>query len=94
MGYAAATTFNGGFETFCVEYNEHFTPGSTFYYGISQGAINGGISGGNPDPISRGTAWLYLQLRSGHAGRIQLRSWTKWQRQRGSPAGDDLVAGR
>ena len=59
MGYAL-DNFNGGFETFCVEYNEHFTPGSTLYYGISQGAINGGISGGNPDPISKGTAWLYL----------------------------------
>jgi hypothetical protein len=34
MGYAAATTFNGGFETFCVEMNEFFTPGSTYYYGI------------------------------------------------------------
>ena len=66
MGYAPSTTFNGGFETFCVEYNEHFTPGSTYYYGISQGAINGGVSGGNPDPISRGTAWLYLQFATGN----------------------------
>ena len=67
MGYAPQTTYNAGhpntgFETFCVEYNEHFTPGSTLYYGISQGAVNGGISGGNPDLISRGTAWLYLQF--------------------------------
>lgn len=65
MGYAAAATFNGGFETFCVEYNEHFTPGSTLYYGISQGAMNGGISGGNPDFISKGTAWLYLNFAQG-----------------------------
>jgi hypothetical protein len=62
MGYAPSTIFNGGFETFCVEYNEHFTPGSTLYYGISQAAVNGGISGGNPDPISKGTAWLYLNF--------------------------------
>ena len=66
MGYAASTTYNGGFETFCIEYSEHFTPGSTYYYGISQGAMNGGVSGGNPDPISRGTAWLYLQFATGH----------------------------
>ena len=49
-----------------MEYNEHFTPGSSYYYGISQGAINGGVSGGNPDPISRGTAWLYLQFATGN----------------------------
>ena len=28
-----------GFETFCMEVNEHFNPGSTYYYGISQAAI-------------------------------------------------------
>ena len=50
--------------------NEHFTPGSTYYYGISQGAINGGISGGNPDPISRGTAWLYLQFATGNLANL------------------------
>jgi VPDSG-CTERM motif len=65
MGYAPSTTFNGGFETFCVEFNEHFTPGSSLYYGISQGAVNGGVSGGNPDPISKGTAWLYLNFAQG-----------------------------
>ncbi len=65
MGYAAATTFNGGFETFCVETNEYFTPGSTYYYGISQSAMNGGAGGGNPDPISKGTAWLYMMFAQG-----------------------------
>ena len=64
MGYAAATTVNGGFETFCLERNEHFSPGSTYYYGISQAAIQGGVPGGS-DPISRGTAWLYLQFATG-----------------------------
>jgi hypothetical protein len=65
MGYKAATTFNGGIETFCLETNEFFNPGSTYYYGISQGAINGGASGGNPDRISRGTAFLYLKFAKG-----------------------------
>ena len=57
--------YSGGFETFCVEFNEHFSPGSTYYYAISQGAINGGVSGGNPDPLSLGTAWLYLNFAQG-----------------------------
>ena len=39
----------------------------------------------------RGSTCNSLQ---GTLSGIQLRSWTKWQRQRGSPAGDDLVAGR
>ena len=71
MGYAASTTFhvagatNTGFETFCVETNEFINPGSTYYYGISQNAINGGVGGGHPDPISQGTAWLYLNFAQG-----------------------------
>ena len=65
MGYATSTTFNGGFETFCVEKNEYFTPGASYYYGISQKAINGGVGGPHPDPISKGTAWLYLQFATG-----------------------------
>ena len=66
MGYnPAKTIYNGGFETFCVEGNEFFSPGSSYNYGISQGAIHGGISGGDPDPISRATAWLYLKFATG-----------------------------
>jgi hypothetical protein len=65
MGYTQATMNNGGFETFCLETNEYFNPGSTYNYGISQGAINGGVGGGNPDPISKGTAWLYLNFAHG-----------------------------
>ncbi len=66
MGYTANTIVNGGFETFCVEENEYFNPGSTYYYAISQGAINGGVGGGNPDPVSLGTAWLYLHFAQGN----------------------------
>ena len=65
LGYAPNAIMNSGFETFCVEMNEYFTPGSTYYYGISDGAVNGGISGGNPDPVSRGSAWLYSQFAHG-----------------------------
>ena len=65
MGYKAKTTYNGGVETFCLETNEYFNPGSTYNYAISQGAIHGGVSGGDPDLISRGTAWLYLNFAHG-----------------------------
>jgi hypothetical protein len=61
MGYKPATTYNGGFETFCVQTNEYFNPGSTYYYQISQNSI----SGGNLNPLSRGTAFLYLKFATG-----------------------------
>jgi hypothetical protein len=65
MGYSSSTIFNGGFETFCVEGNEYFSPGGTYYYSISSAANSGGISGGHPDPLSQGTAWLYLNFAKG-----------------------------
>ena len=61
MGYAPSTTYNGGFETFCMQSNVYFTPGQSYYYGISQATTGGG----SPDPLSRGTAWLYLQFAHG-----------------------------
>ena len=56
----------GGVETFCLEYGEHFSPGSTYGYTISTFATAG--SGGavnGQDPISNGTAWLYSQFATG-----------------------------
>ena len=62
------------------------SPARPYYYGISQGTINGGVSGGNPDPISMGTAWaLTLNFAQGTLGRIQLLYLATWQRQRGGP---------
>jgi hypothetical protein len=58
LGYSSAATVNGGFETFCLEYNQHFTPGSTYNSSISGAAIGSGGS----DFISVGTAWLYSQF--------------------------------
>jgi VPDSG-CTERM motif len=55
-----------GFQSFCLEYTEHFNPGSTYDYVISPGASFGGPGGnGSIDLISRGTAWLYSQFASG-----------------------------
>jgi hypothetical protein len=65
MGYTANAIFAGGFETFCVESNEYFVPGKTYYYSISSAANSGGVSGGTPDPLSLGTAWLYLNFATG-----------------------------
>jgi hypothetical protein len=55
------------FRTFCLEYNETFSSyGQPLKVGaVSFGAVNGGISGGNPDLISNETAWLYTNFSNG-----------------------------
>ena len=71
------------FQSFCLETNEYFTPGHTYFYSISNGAINGGSGGSHPDPISVGTAWLYEQFSKGtlvvsnseQAGQLQNTIW-------------------
>ena len=79
---SGVTVANGpgdAFYTFCLEYNEHFSPGGQYYVQISTNAVNGGIShngtyAGDPngtsgtpgtDPLSKATAWLYTQYRNG-----------------------------
>jgi hypothetical protein len=44
--------------------NEYFTPGAEMKIdSISKQAVNGGLSGGNPDPLNQNTAWLYRRFR-------------------------------
>lgn len=60
------------FRTFCLEYNETFSYGQPLKVGaVSNVAQNGGISGGNPDPLDVRTAWLYWQFDQG-----TLTGWT------------------
>jgi hypothetical protein len=52
------------FTTFCVERNEYLTFGksATVAYvvgAINTGAVNGGLGGGNPDPLDKRSAYLY-----------------------------------
>lgn len=49
----------GQFETFCLERNENISYGKKYYVSFSTAAINGGVSGGNPDPLDPKTARLY-----------------------------------
>jgi hypothetical protein len=53
------------FVTFCIEFNEHFSYGGTYNFTLSDNAVNGGVAGGNPDPVSDATKWLYYQVVSG-----------------------------
>jgi hypothetical protein len=60
----------GGFETFCMELNEHVRFGRPLYVGVSEVAINGGVGGQvppgrNTDPLDPMTAYLYEQFITG-----------------------------
>jgi hypothetical protein len=69
---ADASSWGGGsvsvgqayFQTFCIEYNEEFSPGASYSVGVSQNAMYGSQPP-NGDPISIGTAWLYSQFAAG-----------------------------
>jgi hypothetical protein len=68
--YSSLTKYHGnngymGFATFCIEYNEEFTPGSTYDVRIGPNAMYGSAGTGG-DPISRGTAYLYQLFATGH----------------------------
>jgi hypothetical protein len=50
--------------TFCLENNEALSFNTVFNVdSVGPAAFNGGLSGGNPDPISMQTAYLYKQFR-------------------------------
>ena len=53
------------FITMCIEFNEHFSYGTPYTFTLSDSATNGGVGGGNPDPLSDATKWLYYQAVTG-----------------------------
>ena len=56
---------DGVFETFCIEKSEHIGFNRQYYVQISDSAKKGGNGGGNPDPLSPQTAYLYKQFITG-----------------------------
>ena len=60
-GYNSGLNGSSYFQTFCIEYNEAFTPGSVYNVGISK-TLN---SDGTGAPVTLGVAWLYSQFAAG-----------------------------
>jgi hypothetical protein len=58
------------FQTFCLETNEYLSYNSTYYFTVNTVAVNGGVGGGTPDPLSTKTAWLYNEFTKGTAGAL------------------------
>jgi len=63
-GYNSSMNGQQYFQTFCIEANEYFSPGTSYSVGISPNAMYGSQPP-NGDPISIGTAWLYSQFAAG-----------------------------
>jgi hypothetical protein len=63
--YHSLALYQGNIEVFCLEYNEHFSPGGVYDYTVNSNAFGGDVAGGGGDPISLGTAWLYQQFATG-----------------------------
>lgn len=77
--YVPGSKGNGGFYTFCLEYNELFTLGQNYNFQVSTtaSAVHGGevVS----DPISVGTAYLYSAFAKGTIpGYHYFSSTTPW----------------
>ena len=70
--YANSTKNQGAYDpsiqSFCVETDEYVSIGGTYNFKVSGAAIEGGSGGPSPDPISKGTAWLYYQFLQGTLG--------------------------
>ncbi len=60
-GYSAGTVIS----SFCVEKDEYFRPGSSYYAVINTAAVRGGF-GDTPDPLDARSAYLYTQYVSGN----------------------------
>jgi hypothetical protein len=68
--YAASTLIGGGFETFCMAYNEEFVPnnwGNSTPFDFTLGnQILSNPTGAVSSTLTEGTAWLYSQFASGN----------------------------
>ncbi len=88
-GVTSLSPPTGTFQTFCIEYSEHFSPGVEYDYVLNDRAVYGSEGPGG-DIISKGTAWLYYNFAKGTllnyeyslgtdrvnaAGELQLALW-------------------
>jgi hypothetical protein len=61
----ASGSLTGTFQTFCIEQGEYLSSNATYNYVINSVAVQGGVGGPDPDPISKGTAYLFYNFAKG-----------------------------
>jgi len=102
--FISNTSSHGTFRSFCLETNENITLSTNVTYSyeiVTTGAVNGGNGGGNPDPVSSASAWIFVQWITGaiannitNAEDVQRAIWSIENESAGtlSPAANALVA--
>ncbi|MBI5865041.1 MAG: PEP-CTERM sorting domain-containing protein [Planctomycetes bacterium] len=66
LGYTPiGLTGSNPVETFCLEKNESLAFGYQYYAFLNTEAVQGGIGGGSPDPLSPQSAYLYSEFITG-----------------------------
>jgi len=53
------------FQTFCIEYSEEFSPGTSYPVDTGYNALYGHVGAAPGTPVTIGTAWLYSQFAAG-----------------------------
>lgn len=56
--------------TICMEWDEELIGENDFTATLNTAAINGGFGGGNPDPMSDQTAWIFTEYNNGNTFNI------------------------
>lgn len=66
LGYTpVGLTGSNPIETFCIEKSESIAFGYDYYACLNTEAVHGGLGGGDPDPLSPLTAYLYERFVTG-----------------------------
>jgi hypothetical protein len=64
-------TSGSSWNTFCLEYNEYISLGALYKVdSVGPEAVQGGVGGGNPDPISSKAAYLYSLYATGRLADV------------------------
>jgi hypothetical protein len=63
--YDSVALVGGGIQSFCLEKNEYVSIGKTYNFVENTAAVNGGVGGPRPDPLSLGAAYLYYKFSQG-----------------------------
>jgi hypothetical protein len=75
----ASGSLTGTFQTFCIELGEYLSANATYNYVINSAAVQGGVGGPHPDPISKGTAYLFYNFAKGTLAGYDYAGTTKTQ---------------
>lgn len=65
-GPVAGNNVGETLDVFCLEKNEQFKKNHVYNVQLGMSSKNGGVAGGNPDPLDIRTAWVYANYLDGN----------------------------